>query len=89
MTLCHNNNARARITKSQCVHRVFDSAEVVWLVKIGLQAMLVSYQFNAKRVTGGHFNCQTCSVLSKTLHAHYAHRYLLHRAVCLACIRTS
>ena len=89
MTSCHNNNSSALCTKSQWVHSIFDSAEAIWLVKIGLQAMLVSYQFNAKRVTGGHFNCQTCSVLSKTLHAHYAHCYLLHRAVCLACIHTS
>ena len=52
-----------------------------WLQWLTLQAKLVSCQFNARRVKRGYFNCQACSVLSNTLHAHCAHRYFAHRAV--------
>ena len=44
------------------------------------QAKLVSCRFNARRVIGRHFNCQTCSVLSKTMHAHCGHRHFLYKS---------
>ena len=46
-----SNNPRTRVAlwaKSPRVRSIFDSAKAIWLVRIGLQAMLVGYQFNAK-----------------------------------------
>ena len=48
-----------------------------------LLAKLVSCQFNDRRVKKGYFlTARHVQFLSNTLHAHCAHRYFAHRAVC-------
>ena len=54
-----------------------------------LQAKVGSHQFNTRWAKGGRFNCQTRSVLSKSLHTHCVPCYFVHRAVRLVCIHTS
>ena len=67
-------------------------AKSIWQFKIGYNGSLCRISLllaTSRCVTGGYFNSQMCSVLSKTLHAHCTHCYFVRRAVCLACICTS
>ena len=63
--------------------------EATWLVLwLTSQAKPVSSHFDARWVTGSHFNCQTSLTLSKTMHAHCPECDFIHRVVRLACIHT-
>ena len=59
------------------------------IIRLILQAKVASHQFNTRWAKGGRFNCQTRSVLLKSLHTHCVPCYFVHRAVRLVCRHTS
>ena len=92
MTSCHSDNLYTLITfqgrESRILAKPSGKSKLVIMAHLA-GYKLVSCQFNARRVKGGYFNYQECSVLSNTLYTHCTHRYFAHWAICLLCVHPS